>query len=633
MPTPSNGSLPKDAHSDLKSDAAAAHVLVQCLLGQGVSLEGWKPSKAVSDAITVLAEEARRQLPDVAVGLWPGASEAEAYDEMRDAKGRCRPAYVGVVAQVEQILKSKPKRINDFKEESEKCFKGDNRLYHIPRVLTRQEADTIIAGVAQRAQALRRLVMDVNSRKEMKVGQLSCVRSGALPREVFTRIAARAGEQWAQNLVQKEGFCRSCAGHAMCRLPSFAEAVENSCGGSGPFEDCWNPSCQAEPFAGHGFLAALWRAVCACSCLKLQTFQAIQNCIWLCCPEMGTAPSTVEEPAPMEEQPSFWSSELARQYVLAMTEATQSGQTDWLRQCACCGQASYFRQTVCMNPHCQLSFMRMQPMELRIALQSPPGTPDQMEAKKVERIAKAIAASVPDPRTSSQGTSSQGTTSQDDNAGKWNWHKKSGGGQKRRQWISAVKQGKHPKTGQPLQWRKQWFKDAAGRWKWEWEQVEESKASGTKDSKAPPAKARPVLPPAAKEKAAADKADKAAEEKAAADKAAEEKAAADKAAKEKAAADLKALQEAAAGQAPSTWPPMPSLIVPSSSSSSSAGYGGSSVSLDDIPRFITVFLAAARDAPPRSGPTIIDLTPTLTPWGQDKGNASYASLAQNKESS
>ena len=46
--------------------------------------------------------------------------------------------------------------------------------------------------------------MDVNSRKEMKVGQLSCVRSGALPRDVFSRIAARAGEQWTQNLVQKE---------------------------------------------------------------------------------------------------------------------------------------------------------------------------------------------------------------------------------------------------------------------------------------------------------------------------------------------------------------------------------------------------------------------------------------------
>ena len=225
-------------------------------------------------------------------------------------------------------------------------------------------------------------------------------------------------------------------------------------------------------------------------------------------------------------------------------------------------------------------------MELGIALQSwgqpdaPPGTPDQMEATRVERIAKAIAASVPDPRTSSQGTSSQGTssqgtTSQDDNAGKWNWHKKSGGGHKRRQWISAVKQRKHPKTGQPLQWRKQWFKDAAGCWKWEWEKVEESKASGTKDSKAPPVKA------------------------------------ADKAAKEKAAAVLQGA--AAALDASSTWPPMPSLIAPSSSSGSSAGYGSSSVSSDALTRFITMFVAAARDAPPpRSGPTVIDLTPGIT---------------------
>ena len=246
-------------------------------------------------------------------------------------------------------------------------------------------------------------------------------------------------------------------------------------------------------------------------------------------------------------------------------------------------------------------------MELGIALQSwgkpdaPPGTPDQMEAKRVVPM-------VPVPKVPLRKMTMLAS-----GIGTKNLGEAIRGG-------SAVKHGKHPKTGQPLQWRKQWFKDAAGCWKWEWEQVEESKASGTKDSKAPPAKAPPVLPPAAKEKAAADKA---AEEEAAADKAAEEKAAADKAAEEKAAADkaadLKALQEAAAGQAPSTWPPMPSLIVPSSSSSSSAGYGGSSVSSDDITRFITVFLAAARGAPPpRSGPTIIDLTPTLTPGVKTK---------------
>ena len=34
-----------------------------------------------------VSQEARQQLPDVALGLWPGASEAEPYDEMREAKG------------------------------------------------------------------------------------------------------------------------------------------------------------------------------------------------------------------------------------------------------------------------------------------------------------------------------------------------------------------------------------------------------------------------------------------------------------------------------------------------------------------------------------------------------------------
>ncbi|CAK9029460.1 unnamed protein product [Durusdinium trenchii] len=278
---------------------------------------------------------------------------------------------------------------------------------------------------------------------------------------------------------------------------------------------------------------------------------------------MGTAPSTVEEP---EEQSSFWSSELARQYVLAMTEATQSGQTDWLRVCACCGQASYFRQTVCMNPHCQLSFMRTQPMELGIALQSwgkpdaSPATPDQMEAKRVERIAKGIAASANHCSGGSSGS-------------KMPLENGSGSGNRSKNPQHLVRKIPKRLLSKLLQLQKK-------------------------------------------------RQHKAAKEKAAADKSAEEKAAADKAAKEKAAADLKALQEAAAAlDASSTWPPMPSLIAPSSSSGSSAGYGSSSVSSDALTRFITMFVAAARDAPPpRSGPTVIDLTPgiTLTPGVKTK---------------
>ena len=34
-----------------------------------------------------MPQEARKQLPDVALGLWPGASEEEAFDEMRESKG------------------------------------------------------------------------------------------------------------------------------------------------------------------------------------------------------------------------------------------------------------------------------------------------------------------------------------------------------------------------------------------------------------------------------------------------------------------------------------------------------------------------------------------------------------------
>eukprot|EP00434_Breviolum_minutum_P025806 symbB.v1.2.022813.t1/scaffold2029.1/size91969/1 len=99
---PSNGASPKDAQSHLKSDAAAATVLVQCLLGQGAALEGWKPSKAVTDAIALLAQEARKQLPDVALGLWPGASEAEAFDEMRESKG-ASPAKVSDVGATNRL--------------------------------------------------------------------------------------------------------------------------------------------------------------------------------------------------------------------------------------------------------------------------------------------------------------------------------------------------------------------------------------------------------------------------------------------------------------------------------------------------------------------------------------------------
>lgn len=49
-----------------------------------------------------MPQEARKQLPDVALGLWPGASEAEAFDEMRESKG-ASPAKVSDVGATNRL--------------------------------------------------------------------------------------------------------------------------------------------------------------------------------------------------------------------------------------------------------------------------------------------------------------------------------------------------------------------------------------------------------------------------------------------------------------------------------------------------------------------------------------------------
>eukprot|EP00930_Biecheleria_cincta_P002734 TRINITY_DN103728_c0_g1_i1.p1 TRINITY_DN103728_c0_g1~~TRINITY_DN103728_c0_g1_i1.p1 ORF type:complete len:752 (+),score=156.38 TRINITY_DN103728_c0_g1_i1:34-2289(+) len=185
---------PKTLSSD---DVAVAAELLQRLLGENAL----KINSDATKAIALLAAESRRLLPNITKLLWPGAKDAKPYDEMTDEKGRPRPAYASIIALMDQIVKTKPRRINEFPSVSEKCFRGDNRLYHIPRMLLRKESDLLLAGISQRAQALRRLMIDVNSKKEMKVGQLGCVKSGALPKDVLMRIATRAGEQWTQNLV------------------------------------------------------------------------------------------------------------------------------------------------------------------------------------------------------------------------------------------------------------------------------------------------------------------------------------------------------------------------------------------------------------------------------------------------
>merc|ERR1719399_2703160 len=115
------------------------------------------PNRDVPQNVTQLAEDARRlKLPGATTTepLWEGAKSSKAFNEVRGARGKCRPAYATVVEIMEKVMEEDRKkgrrRIDDFPSISLKDFRGDNRLYHIPRMLTNAETDMLVRGIAQR---------------------------------------------------------------------------------------------------------------------------------------------------------------------------------------------------------------------------------------------------------------------------------------------------------------------------------------------------------------------------------------------------------------------------------------------------------------------------------------------------
>lgn len=199
------------------NDVAAASALLQALAAGATETDSQRHDTApvplpqlrdgVAAAIATLAEEARHLSLDTGStatkGLWLGAVDDRPYDEMRDDDGVCRPAYNAVVQVFDQVLEREPQRINEFPAESLKGFRGDNKLYHIPRMLTQSEGDTLVRGIAQRARALRHFVIDIHTRRgaAFRVDRLDCVKKNAIPEDVLRRVAARAGEKWVQNLM------------------------------------------------------------------------------------------------------------------------------------------------------------------------------------------------------------------------------------------------------------------------------------------------------------------------------------------------------------------------------------------------------------------------------------------------
>jgi len=88
------------------------------------------------------------------------ASATDFYDEIYDENGDVREAYQGVMQVMKQIEEFNPERFEKFESFSYKSFMKDNKLYHIPRMLSQQEHKLLISGVQQRARAIQLFLLD-----------------------------------------------------------------------------------------------------------------------------------------------------------------------------------------------------------------------------------------------------------------------------------------------------------------------------------------------------------------------------------------------------------------------------------------------------------------------------------------
>jgi len=82
------------------------------------------------------------------------------YDEIRKPDGTLREMYAELKPIADDIERKQPERVSEFVEQSLKDFKGDNKLYHIPRMLSQEESNVIYNGVVQRAKAIQAFLVD-----------------------------------------------------------------------------------------------------------------------------------------------------------------------------------------------------------------------------------------------------------------------------------------------------------------------------------------------------------------------------------------------------------------------------------------------------------------------------------------
>ena len=125
---------------------------------------------------------------------------ADFYDEIYDSNQGIREAYSQILPIVKKIELMEPERIDNFERVSLNDFKGDNKLYHIPRMLTKEEHKTITTGVLQRGRALQAFLLDYFRNGD----NASFITSGTLPLNLFKQILSRSHE-----LFEKKGHLNS----------------------------------------------------------------------------------------------------------------------------------------------------------------------------------------------------------------------------------------------------------------------------------------------------------------------------------------------------------------------------------------------------------------------------------------
>lgn len=144
--------------------------------------------------------------PNETIAQWKEEVE-DHYDEIFDTNNKLRDAYHEIYPIIQKIEANEPERIDAYEKQSLKDFMKDNKLYHIPRMLTQSEHQKITSGVFQRAKAIQSFLQDYLTNGL----NASCFTNDIIPQNTFKQILLRNHEQdfvskFNVNLANNWGF-------------------------------------------------------------------------------------------------------------------------------------------------------------------------------------------------------------------------------------------------------------------------------------------------------------------------------------------------------------------------------------------------------------------------------------------